>query len=236
MAFTQVSVTGNFQLADGSAVDGSVTFTPTMVMRNSDATTETTEPAPVVAAIVGGTMTASLAATDDADTTLTGVTYKVEVRSHRHSGVLDTFWIEVPAGGGTIDLDTVERQFVAPTAAPYLTRAVADTLYAPLSVETPVDYAASFTPNTNTAINQIVTCTGDTTVQPPTGPTDAVLQLGFLASGGARNVTFASGIRTSTGINRGPHPVPAGEALFAALRWSDLISAWSLLAVTTTAT
>lgn len=235
MAFTQIAVTGNYQLSDGSLVDGSVTFTPTAPMRNVDGSTETNVTAPVEAAIVGGTMSGSLAATDDSGTTPAGVTYRVDVRAHRHAGIQQTFWIEVPHDGGPIDLDAAPILDVPPRALLYLTRTDADGLYAPLAVETAVGYAASFSPNTGAALSQAMTCTGNVTVQPPTGPTDFVLRLAFLASGSARTVTFSTGIRTSTGITRGPHTVPAGEVLLAALQYSELLSAWVLTAMTITA-
>lgn len=235
MAFTQVTVVGSYQLPDGTPVDGLVTFTPTQAMTNTDDTAEVSVLAPVVAAIVGGDVTASLAATDDADTTPAGTTYQVEVRSHRHSGLVEpVWWLDVPADAGTIDLATVEKQYVAPAAAPYLTRAVADVLYAPTQDEQAVDYTASFTPDTSDGASQGMSCTGNVTVQPPTGTPLPVLTLAFVASGADRDVTFSSGIRVSTGLDRGPHTVPSGEALFAALRWSGLLDDWVLVALTTT--
>lgn len=236
MAFTQIAVTGTYQLADGTAVDGSVTFTPTATMRNGAGESETTVSAAVVAAIVGGVMTGSLAATDDTGTTPVGVTYRVEVRSHRHPGLVEgPFWIEVPFDGGAIDLDTVPALDVPPSAIPYLTRTEADGVYAPLADEVAVTYAASFTPSTSTGVSQAMTCTGDVAVQVPTGPTVPVLHLAFVASGAERDVTFTAGIRTSSGLTRGPHTVPAGEGLLAALRWSGLLSDWVLVALTVTA-
>lgn len=236
MAFTQIAVTGSYQLADGTAVDGTVTFTPTTAMSNGSGSTEVSVSAPVVGAIVGGAVTASLAATDDADTTPAGVTYLVEVRSHRHPGLVEpVWWLPVPAAGGSIDLATVEKQYVAPAAVPYLTRSAADDLFAPTQVEVEVDYASSFTPSTTAGVSQAMTCTGNVAVQVPTGAAVPVLQFAFAASTTERTVTFAAGIRTSTGVTRGPHTVPAGEALLAVLRWSGLLADWVLVAHTVTA-
>lgn len=235
MAFTQVTVTGSYQLPDGTPVDGTVTFTPTQAMSNVAAEAEVSVSAPVVAAIVGGEVTASLAATNDSGTTPTGVTYKVEVRSHRHSGLVEqVWWLAVPAAGGAIDLATVEKQYVAPSAVPYLTRVEALTLFAPTQAEQAITYAASFTPDTGDGASQAMSCSGDVTVQVPTGTPTPVLTLTFVASGADRQVTFAAGIRTSTGLTRGPHTIPTGEALIAALRWSGLLTDWVLVALTTT--
>lgn len=235
MAFTQIGVTGHYQLPDGTPVDGTVTFTPTTAMTNVDGDTEVSVAAPVVGPIVGGTLTASLAASDDEGTTPEGVTYRVEVRSYRHTGLMEpVWWLTVPAGGGAIDLATVEKQYVTPRAAPYLTRQAADGLYAPIVAETVVDYDASFAPSTSLALSQAMVCTGDVTVLVPTGPTDAVLRLALLASGAERQVTFSTGIRVTTGIERGPHAVPAGEVLLAALQYSALVSDWVLTALTVT--
>lgn len=62
-----------------------------------------------------------------------------------------------------------------------------------------------------------------------------VLQLIILASAADRAVTFASSLRTTTGISRGPHTVPSGQILRAAVEYSTLTSAWAILAVTVTA-
>lgn len=133
MAFTQISITGSFQDASGAAVDGTVTFTPTVPMRNTEEATEATVDKPIVRAIVGGALASgTLAATDDPDTTPTGATYQVDVRINRISGV-DTYFIEVPHDGGPLDLSTVPRATtVTPAMASYLTQPDADALYEPL--------------------------------------------------------------------------------------------------------
>lgn len=103
MAFTQVTVTGNYQLPDGSAASGAVVFTPTAPMRNATATSETSVSAPVHAQIVAGALSVVLAATTDPGTTPVGVTY--EVVEYVGTAVPRRYWLAVPHGGGTIDLD-----------------------------------------------------------------------------------------------------------------------------------
>lgn len=62
-----------------------------------------------------------------------------------------------------------------------------------------------------------------------------VLQLIILASAADRAVTFASSLRTTTGVSRGPYTVPSGQILRAAVEYSTLTSAWAILAATVTA-
>jgi hypothetical protein len=62
------------------------------------------------------------------------------------------------------------------------------------------------------------------------------LEIAVLASGGARTVTFASAIRTSTGVTRGPHSIPSGEVGIFLVRYYTLVSAWVLVAATASAT
>jgi hypothetical protein len=70
-----------------------------------------------------------------------------------------------------------------------------------------------------------------------TGARDGqVLQLTIPASGATRAVTFASAIRTSTGVSRGPYSVPLGQMLRASVEYSADLAAWSLLAAAVTAT
>jgi hypothetical protein len=62
------------------------------------------------------------------------------------------------------------------------------------------------------------------------------LQLVVLASTATRTVTFASAIRTSTGVTRGPYTVASGQILRAVVEYSTLTSAWTLLGATVSAT
>lgn len=80
------------------------------------------------------------------------------------------------------------------------------------------------------------TATGDVTFQVPTGGQDRlVLRFAVLASGGTRNVSFASGYRLSTGLSSRTFAVPSGEVLIAAAERVDLASAWVLTAATVSA-
>lgn len=142
MSFTQVAVTGSFQHPDGTPAAGSVSFTPTAPMRNSGGSSEMSVSAPVEVALSGGALSVSLAATDDAGTTPTGVVYHVQTfitgqRTARFNGSRRTpsesYFIEVPAAGGAIDLASVPRaEPITPSMAAYLTQAAADALYEPV--------------------------------------------------------------------------------------------------------
>lgn len=103
-----------------------------------------------------------------------------------------------------------------------------------------VTAAASLTldPTVNGNIINISTTVAITSLDASTtGATDGqVLRVRILASGGAFSVTFASAIRTSTNLFRGPHSVPSGQVLIAALEYVSLVSAWVLTAVTISAT
>lgn len=107
MAFTQITVTGRRQLPDGTPASGWVTFTPTVPMRNSTSTAETSMRAPVYGEIVAGVISAGVAATTDPGTTPPGATYRVE---ERVTGVstIRVYHLAVPhdSPSGVLDLDT----------------------------------------------------------------------------------------------------------------------------------
>ncbi|HEX9834489.1 MAG TPA: right-handed parallel beta-helix repeat-containing protein [Mycobacterium sp.] len=107
MPFSYVDVTGCWNTSQGP--DGShpcwgvVEFTPTAAMTNDD----TIVAAPVrIALDEDGCLPAGtqIAATDDPGTTPAGVTYRIRVFA---CNTTITFGIDVPAGGGAIDLNTV---------------------------------------------------------------------------------------------------------------------------------
>lgn len=75
MAFTQVTVTGAFESADGDPARGRIRFTPEGAMTNDGVTVVA---APVTATLDGGQLTVSLAANTDPDTTPADTTYLVE--------------------------------------------------------------------------------------------------------------------------------------------------------------
>ena len=108
-----------------------------------------------------------------------------------------------------------------------------------LALTRTVAYASSLTIDPTTPGNRInITATGDISslAVSGTGALDGqVLQLIILASAASRSVTFASSLRTTTGISRGPYTVPSGQILRAAVEYSTLTSAWAILAVTVTA-
>lgn len=106
MGFTQITVSGDRQLPDGSPATGSIVFTPTAAMRNSTAAPETTVNAPTTMQILDGAVSGTLAATNDPGTTPTGVTYRVDEHIMGLSTVR-TYWLAVAFNGGAIDLDTV---------------------------------------------------------------------------------------------------------------------------------
>lgn len=128
MAFTEVTITGTYRTADGVVAAGAVVFTPTAVMRNGEIVVGN----PVTAQITTGSISVTLAATDDPDTTPVGVSYRVDEhivgsRSRR------TYYLEVPYDGGAIDLDTVAvAEAEPPSVVTYLTQAAGDARYEPL--------------------------------------------------------------------------------------------------------
>lgn len=127
MPFTQITVVGTFHDATGAAASGSVIFRPYR-MRNGVIIVE----APIVAQLdATGSISASLAATDDTGTEPGGSGYLVEeniVNAARRA----TYYLPVPHGGGTVDLAAAQVAEDAPTLITYLTQAAADARYEPL--------------------------------------------------------------------------------------------------------
>lgn len=82
-----------------------------------------------------------------------------------------------------------------------------------------------------------VTVTGaSVSIAAPTNPENRqVIEYAFYAQV-ATTVTFASGIRLSTGLTTRAYPVAAGEVLLATLQYSTLIGAWALLGAAVTVT
>mgnify|MGYP006188521723 CR=1 FL=1 len=102
--------------------------------------------------------------------------------------------------------------------------------------------AYSATPTVDPTVsgtNVSITATGNITTL-AVSTTGAVnrqaLEIAVLGSGGARTVTFATAIRTSTGITRGPHTIASGEVGIFLVRYYSLVSAWVLVAATVSAT
>lgn len=109
MAFTQITVTGQRQLPDGTAATGAVTLTPSAAMRNGTAAAETSVQGRVHGQITAGAISVSVAATTDPGTTPTGVTYLVEEWFTGVSAVR-RYHLAVPhdSPSGVLDLDTAE--------------------------------------------------------------------------------------------------------------------------------
>jgi hypothetical protein len=100
--FTFITVTGTYKNADGTFPAGKVTFTPTAAMRSTSAILEA---GTVTGRLNGsGVVSVSLAATDDASTTPTGVTYLVVETIT--GAPTRSYNIAVPHSGGSLDLAT----------------------------------------------------------------------------------------------------------------------------------
>lgn len=109
MAFTTVTITRDYDLADGADPTGTVTFTPTSPMVNGP----TVVAAPVVARLdVDGVLTIQLAANTDPATLPTGSSYLVH---ESVGGASRSYYVQVPHGlGSSIDLATLDTLAVAP--------------------------------------------------------------------------------------------------------------------------
>jgi len=186
MAFTTVTVTRDYDLADGTDPAGTVTFTPTAPMINGP----TVVAAPVVGKLdVDGALSIDLAANTDPTTLPTGVNYLVK---EAIAGTTRAYYVQIPHDQGTnLDLSTLASVGIAPAISfpgqPLLwTRFVA----APVTVT----YAASIT--LNAALGDVfrVAATGDLTLTDITNGVDGQqVILEVLASGAARVVTVTGG-------------------------------------------
>jgi hypothetical protein len=99
--FTFVAVTGTYENPDGTAPTGKVTFTPTAAMRSTSAILEA---GTVTGRLSSGVVSVSLAATDDASTTPTDVTYVVVETIT--GAPTRSYNITVPHLSGSVDLGT----------------------------------------------------------------------------------------------------------------------------------
>lgn len=96
MAFTQIAITQDYTLADGTEPGGSVTFTPSAPMLNSAAAVPSV---PTTARLGGdGAISITLVANTDDDTTPAGTYYNV---AELINGYLRNFKIQVPHDGGS---------------------------------------------------------------------------------------------------------------------------------------
>jgi hypothetical protein len=135
MAFTQVDITQDYTLADGTEPSGSVTFTPTAPMFNGSVVVPMT---PAVARLAGGTGTINLTlvANTDPATAPAGAAYKVD---EVINGVKRTYHVQVPHNlGSSLTLYSLAQVATAPAisfpmgAAPYTDEQVRDVMAAAL--------------------------------------------------------------------------------------------------------
>ena len=104
MAFTSITVTGEFQSGSGDPEAGRVTFLATAPMRQSSQNI-TISPTEITAQLsASGTFSVSLYATNDTATEPQGVTYEVTERIR--GAALNKYFISIDknAMGGTVDL------------------------------------------------------------------------------------------------------------------------------------
>lgn len=104
MAFTAVAVTGTFQGESGAAASGTLTFTLTQAMENSNVVIP---PNPITVTLDGtGHFSQTLFANDDAGTAPQGVSYGV-TEQITNAQPRDYFII-VPSGlGASVDISTL---------------------------------------------------------------------------------------------------------------------------------
>lgn len=90
-------------------------------------------------------------------------------------------------------------------------------------------YATSLMPAAGDGNYRVVTMTGDATLDPPTAGIDGqMLRLRFIASGGARTVTFASGLRRPASIGT-TLVIASGKRGDVGLVYED-VDGWTILA------
>jgi hypothetical protein len=223
VAFTTVTVTRDYDLADGTDPTGTVTFTPTTPMING----VTVVAAPVTGRLdVDGLLSIELAANTDPATLPTGSYYLV---NEVVGGAARSYYVQIPHGAGaSIDLATLDT-VVAVTAPDSVTLATLLAAKQPLATlltrlaaaPITVTYAASVTLDASTGCVFRVSATGNLTLTDITNGVDGqTVALEVLASGGSRTVTITGG-DTAT--------VPSGKWWTRSFRYSSTASAWLLL-------
>lgn len=220
MAFTTVTVTRDYDLADGTDPTGTVTFTPTTPMING----VTVVAAPVTGRLdVDGLLSIELAANTDPATLPVGGYYLV---NEVVGGASRSYYVQIRHdAGSTIDLSTLDT-VVAVDAPDSVTLATLLAAKQPLATlltrlataPVTITYAASITPNAALGSVFRVTATGDLTVADITGGTDGqTVALEVLASGADRTVAITGG---------GSVTVASGQWWTASFRYSATASAW----------
>lgn len=223
MAFTTVTLTRDYDLADGTDPTGTVTFTPTTPMVNG----VTVVAAPVVARLdVDGILTIELAANNDPATLPTGSYYLVQ---EAVGGASRSYYVQIPYNlGASIDLATLDTitSPVAPDAVTFATLLAAKQPLATLltrlaTAPITVVYAASITLAASTGSVFRVTATGNLTLADITNGTDGqTVALEVLASGADRTVTVTGGSTTN---------VPSGTWWTGNFRFNATANAWLLI-------
>ena len=220
MSFTTVTITRDYDLADGTDPDGTVTFTPTSVMVNG----VTVVAAPVVGRLdVDGVLSIQLAANTDPATIPTGTYYLVR---EVIGGVSRSYYVQIRHDvGASIDLATLDT-ITAVTAPDAVTLATLLAAKQPLSTmltriaaaPITVAYAASVTLDAATSCVFRVAATGNLTLADITGGVDGqAVTLEVLASGADRTVTITGG---------GSVTVASGQWWTSAFRYSTTANAW----------
>lgn len=126
MAFTQVTVSQDYTLADGTEPSGTVTFTPTAAMANGGVAVPA---APVVARLnSGGAISITLDANTDPATEPSGTAYKVD---ELINGIPRSYTVRVPHDqGGSVTLSSLAALVAAPpVGVNYLTQTSGDARY-----------------------------------------------------------------------------------------------------------
>jgi hypothetical protein len=197
VAFTIVTVTRDYDLADGTDPTGTVTFTPTTPMVNGP----TVVAAPVVGRLnIDGVLTIDLAANTDPTTAPSpDGYYRVD---EAIGGATRSYFVQIPHDlGSSIDLSTLDAivSVAAPDEVTLATllagkQPLATLLTRLATAPVTVSYAASIT--VNAALGSVfrVTATGDLALADITGGTDGqTVAVEVLASGADRVVTITGG-------------------------------------------
>lgn len=196
MAFTTVTVTRDYDLADGTDPTGTVSFTPTTPMVNG--------PTVVAAKVthrldVDGVLSIDLAANTDPATVPTGSYYLVQ---EVVGGATRSYYVQIPHDlGASIDLATLDTitSPVAPDAVTFTTllagkQPLATLLTRLAAAPVTVTYAASVTLDASLGCVHRVTATGNLSLADITNGVDGqTVTLEVLASGGTRTVTAGGG-------------------------------------------
>lgn len=127
MAFTLISVTGQYLLPTGSPASGSVSFTLTAPMRDASTNITVTPQEQVVALDNSGSISINLYANDDDTTQPDGVTYEVNERLNETGYNKYFITINKDSPEGIYDLADVVPNYEPITTYNYATKEYVDT-------------------------------------------------------------------------------------------------------------